>query len=77
CLGGPALEVICRLLCEDYAGRVGGVPDLIIWNAEAKECKFIEVKGPGDKLQENQKASFFVWIDVLLQAGIPVEVCHV
>ncbi|KAF9817812.1 hypothetical protein IEO21_03154 [Rhodonia placenta] len=73
CLGGPALEVICRLLCEDYAGRVGGVPDLIIWNAEAKECKFIEVKGPGDKLQENQK----VWIDVLLQAGIPVEVCHV
>ena len=33
----------------------------------------MEVKGPGDTLQENQK----VWIDVLLQAGISTEVCHV
>jgi len=73
CLGGSALAVICRLLCEDYAGRVGGVPDLIVWNADEQECKFVEVKGPGDKLQENQK----VWIDVLLQAGIQVEVCNV
>ncbi|TFK54629.1 hypothetical protein OE88DRAFT_1653035 [Heliocybe sulcata] len=55
-LGGKALSTICRLLCEDYAGRGGGVPDLIVWNTELRECKFVEVKGPGDKLQENQKA---------------------
>ncbi|KAI0957731.1 hypothetical protein AcW1_006029 [Taiwanofungus camphoratus] len=73
CLGGDALVAICRLLCEDYAGRVDGVPDLVIWNPEEEQCKFVEVKGPGDTLQENQK----VWIDVLLQAGTHVEVCHV
>ncbi|THG99844.1 hypothetical protein EW026_g2590 [Hermanssonia centrifuga] len=73
CLGGLGLAVICQLLCEDYAGRTSGVPDLIVWNKASGECKFVEVKGPGDSLQENQK----VWIDVLLQAGIQVEICHV
>ncbi|KAH9832914.1 VRR-NUC domain-containing protein [Rhodofomes roseus] len=73
CLGGVALVVICRLMCEDYAGRTGGVPDLIVWHSATRESKFVEVKGPGDKLQENQK----VWIDVLLQAGVVVEECRV
>jgi fanconi-associated nuclease 1 len=82
--------VICRLLCEDYSGRGSGVPDLIVWNDH--ECKFVEVKGPGDSLQENQKVyissarfhTFYltkhfvqIWIDVLLRAGAAVELCHV
>jgi Fanconi-associated nuclease 1 len=54
-MGGKSLSVICRLLCEDYSGRGSGVPDLIVWNALDGECKFVEVKGPGDSLQENQK----------------------
>ena len=33
------------------------MPDLIVWNIDTKECKFVEVKGPGDSLQENQKVS--------------------
>ncbi|KAG2363435.1 hypothetical protein BDR07DRAFT_1483688 [Suillus spraguei] len=37
------------------------------------KCKFVEVKGPGDTLQENQK----LWIDVLLRAGAAVELCSV
>ncbi|EGN95749.1 hypothetical protein SERLA73DRAFT_76815 [Serpula lacrymans var. lacrymans S7.3] len=73
CLGGTALSVICRLLCEDYAGRGSGGPDLFIWDAQKTLCKFVEVKGPGDSLQENQK----VWIDVLLRASVAVEVCRV
>ncbi|CAE6399184.1 unnamed protein product [Rhizoctonia solani] len=73
CLGGPALAAICRLLAEEYGSRRGGVPDLFIWNATQKTCKFIEVKGPGDNLSETQK----VWIDVLLSAGVDVEVCRV
>ncbi|KAJ6593456.1 VRR-NUC domain-containing protein [Mycena capillaripes] len=73
CLGGNALSSICRLFCEDYGERSSGVPDLIIWNPLTKECKFIEVKGPGDTLKENQK----LWSDVLLTAGCAVEVCHV
>ncbi|KAI0784419.1 VRR-NUC domain-containing protein [Abortiporus biennis] len=73
CIKGNGLAAICQLLCEDYSGRTAGVPDLIVWNSETGEAKFVEVKGPGDTLQENQK----VWIDVLLQAGVRVEVCRV
>ena len=46
-------------MCEDYAARTSGVPDLIVWrdseDASQRTAKFIEVKGPGDSLQENQK----------------------
>lgn len=73
CLGGRALATICRLLAEEYGNRGGGVPDLFVWNASEKICKFVEVKGPGDNLSETQK----VWIDVLLGAGVDVEVCRV
>lgn len=57
-----------------------------------KHCKFVEVKGPGDKLQENQKVRislgsqaectkfkyvYQLWIDVMQRAEVNVEVCHV
>ncbi|KAM5532088.1 hypothetical protein V8D89_014252 [Ganoderma adspersum] len=73
CMDKDVLVAMCRLMCEDYGSRASGVPDLIVWNEDEGYAKFVEVKGPGDTLQENQK----VWIDVLLQAGMPVEVCHV
>ncbi|KAJ7169072.1 VRR-NUC domain-containing protein [Mycena crocata] len=73
CMGGNTLSSICQLFCEDYGGRSSGVPDLIVWNPETKECKFVEVKGPGDTLSENQK----LWSDALLTAGCSVEICHV
>lgn len=44
-----------------------------VWDYAKREARFIEVKGPGDSLSETQK----VWIDVLLSAGIQVEVCKV
>lgn len=55
CMGGPTLAVLSRLFCEDYGGRRSGLPDLLVWNAAKREYKFVEVKGPGDRLQENQK----------------------
>jgi fanconi-associated nuclease 1 len=83
---------LCRVLCEDYAQRGSGVPDLFIWNYAEKHCKFVEVKGPGDRLQENQKVRislgcqaectifkyvYQLWIDVMQRAEVDVEVCHV
>lgn len=44
-----------------------------LWKPDEDICKFVEVKGPGDSLSETQK----VWIDVLLSAGVEVEVCRV
>ncbi|KDN45269.1 hypothetical protein K437DRAFT_268448 [Tilletiaria anomala UBC 951] len=35
--------------------------------------RFVEVKGPGDHLRENQK----LWIDLLLRAGVEVQVAYV
>ncbi|EJU00598.1 hypothetical protein DACRYDRAFT_108664 [Dacryopinax primogenitus] len=72
-IGGEGLSAICRLLCEEYGQRGSGVPDLIIWNAAKKTAKFVEVKGPGDNLMETQK----IWADVLLCAGVDMEVCRV
>ncbi len=46
------------------------MPDLVIWRMEDRVVRFVEVKGPGDRLSETQK----VWIDVLLRAGVEVQV---
>jgi len=73
CLGGDSLSTICKLFCEDYRGRRSGGPDLFIWKAEQQLCKFVEVKGPGDTPQENQK----LWFDALLRANAAVEICKV
>ena len=60
-----------------------------MWNAELGKIIFVEVKGPGDRPQENQKvlsykilihrSKYFVqlWFDTLLNAGADVEVCRV
>lgn len=55
CIGEKALSVICRVLCENYTFGTSGGPDLFLWNTEKRTCKFVEVKGPGDTLQENQR----------------------
>lgn len=44
-----------------------------LWNPATSEVLFSEIKGPGDQLSETQK----VWIDVLLAAGVGVEVVKV
>ncbi|KAK4052984.1 hypothetical protein OIO90_004108 [Microbotryomycetes sp. JL221] len=77
-IGGEALAPIMTMFCEDYENRVGGIPDLCLWNHDKRVCKFVEVKGPGDHLSETQK----VWIDVLLNVSdqdgrVQVELCHV
>ncbi|TRM59262.1 VRR-NUC domain-containing protein [Schizophyllum amplum] len=74
CMGGHALRHICLLFCQDYAGRCGGVPDLIVWKMTGDDrCKFVEVKGPGDRASDAQK----LWFDSLLRARVPVDLCHV
>ncbi|KAJ3844806.1 hypothetical protein F5878DRAFT_600961 [Lentinula raphanica] len=73
CMGGDALVVICELFCHDYPARASGVPDLILWNYEERKCKFVEVKGPGDRARDNQT----LWFDTLLGAGLDVDLCRV
>ncbi|KAF9068946.1 hypothetical protein BDP27DRAFT_1294387 [Rhodocollybia butyracea] len=73
CIGGDALAVICEIFCQDYPARASGVPDLVVWNSDDRKCKFVEVKGPGDRARDNQT----LWFDALLSAGLDVDLCRV
>ncbi|EFJ10355.1 hypothetical protein SELMODRAFT_427181 [Selaginella moellendorffii] len=71
CIGGPGLSVICKLLAEDHSNWTAGMPDLLLW--KEKEARLAEVKGPGDRLSEQQVA----WFLILSDANVPVELCKV
>ncbi|HBX57591.1 VRR-NUC domain-containing protein [Pseudomonas sp. UBA2684] len=61
-----------RLLLDIKANRAG-MPDLIqFWPAE-RRYRMIEVKGPGDRLQDNQRR----WLAFCAEHGMPVDVCYV
>ena len=60
-----------RILLDLKANR-SGFPDLIqFWPAE-RRYNMIEVKGPGDRLQDNQLR----WIDYCAAHRMPVSVCY-
>ncbi|XP_069838039.1 fanconi-associated nuclease 1 [Dendropsophus ebraccatus] len=73
CLGGPILSGICRKMSKDIRHSRGGLPDLVVWNAQKKTFKLVEVKGPNDRLSHKQ----MVWLHELRKMGADVEVCHV
>ncbi|CAH7684646.1 hypothetical protein BY996DRAFT_4585666 [Phakopsora pachyrhizi] len=74
CLGLKAILKICKIFAEDYEHRSGGVPDLCLWDIKIKRCKFVEVKGPKDRLSDKQST----WMNLLsAAAGVDVEVCSV
>jgi hypothetical protein len=60
-----------RILFDPRANR-SGFPDLLVVDAERGYC-FIEIKGPGDQLQLNQKR----WLRYFKQQGIPAKVAWV
>ncbi len=51
----------------------GGMPDLLLWHAGRRQAKLSEVKGPRDRLSEQQRA----WILAITAAGMRVEVLKV
>ena len=63
---GPARR---HIDCPHGVGA-GGMPDLLLWNAERREAKLSEVKGPRDRLSEQQRA----WAGALAAGGLHIEV---
>jgi hypothetical protein len=60
-----------RILLDIKANR-SGFPDLIqFWPAE-RRYNMIEVKGPGDRLQDNQLR----WIEYCAEHQMPISVCY-
>ncbi|NHI02264.1 VRR-NUC domain-containing protein [Oceanimonas sp. MB9] len=67
------LEAVFRHLLLDLRHHRRGMPDLIELNAQTNSYRLIEVKGPGDRLQDHQR----LWIRAMLDQGLPVSVCEV
>ncbi|MCG6575792.1 VRR-NUC domain-containing protein [Pseudomonas sp. AF32] len=61
-----------RLLLDIKANRAG-MPDLIQFWPQHKTYRMIEVKGPGDRLQDNQLR----WLEFCHEHCMPVAVCYV
>lgn len=73
CLPAEHLRHCFQRLLHDLKGNRAGLPDLIqFWPAE-RRYRMIEVKGPGDRLQDNQLR----WIAHAERHGLPIAVCHV
>ncbi|MEO4045971.1 VRR-NUC domain-containing protein [Pseudomonas sp. CAU 1711] len=73
CLPPAHLRAWFERLLGDVRGNRAGMPDLIqFWPAD-RRYRMIEVKGPGDRLQDNQKR----WLAFCAEHGMPVDVCYV
>lgn len=73
CIPPAHLRLFFERLLRDLKGNRTGLPDLVrFWPAE-RRYELVEVKAPGDKLQDNQ----IRWLDYCVAQGIPVRVCHV
>ncbi|NBF03105.1 VRR-NUC domain-containing protein [Pseudomonas sp. Fl5BN2] len=73
CLPAEHLKLWFQRLLLDIKANRAGMPDLIQFWPEEKTYRMIEVKGPGDRLQDNQLR----WLDFCEEHQMPVAVCYV
>jgi hypothetical protein len=73
CLPAKHLQRWFRRLLQDIKANRTGMPDLIQFYPEQRSYRMIEVKGPGDRLQDNQLR----WLDFCAEHEMPVVVCYV
>jgi hypothetical protein len=72
CIPAAHLKKWCERIMQDVKANRTGFPDLIqFWPAE-RRYMMIEVKGPGDRLQDNQLR----WIEYCATHQMPVAVCY-
>ncbi|AUG02506.1 nuclease [Pseudomonas sp. 09C 129] len=73
CLPAEHLKHWFERLLQDIKANRAGMPDLIQFWPQQKTYRMIEVKGPGDRLQDNQLR----WLEFCRQHQMPVAVCYV
>ncbi len=72
CIPATHLKKMFERILLDVQANRSGFPDLIqFWPAE-RRYNMIEVKGPGDRLQDNQLR----WIDYCASHQMPISVCY-
>ncbi|MEP3165432.1 MAG: VRR-NUC domain-containing protein, partial [Marinobacter sp.] len=77
CIPAHHLELMFRRLLDNLREHRSGFPDLIRFHPGHADpngrYEMIEVKGPGDRLQDHQTR----WLEFCVEHGIPVSVCYV
>lgn len=73
CLPAAHLRIWFKRLLADIRANRTGMPDLIQFWPDEQRYRMIEVKGPGDRLQDNQRR----WLAVCAEHAMPVDVCYV
>ena len=73
CLPAAHLRAWFQRLLLDIKANRAGMPDLIQFWPAHKRYRMIEVKGPGDRLQDNQRR----WLAFCAEHDMPVDVCYV
>lgn len=67
------LRVVFERMLRDLRANTSGFPDLVAFDTLTGRYELIEVKGPGDRVQDNQAR----WMDHFQRHGIPCRVLHV
>ncbi|GAB2792841.1 nuclease Fan1 [Halomonas shantousis] len=76
CFPASHLRLWFERLLRDVKANRAGMPDLVQFWPEREDgprYRMIEVKGPGDRLQDNQLR----WLSFCAEHAMPVEVCYV
>lgn len=73
CMAVAHLKILFQRLLQDVRTNRTGFPDLVRFWPSERRYELVEVKAPGDKLQDNQ----IRWLLHCQAHGIPVRVCHV
>lgn len=72
CMPRESLQVIFKRMLDDLKNHRSGFPDLIVFDTVQQTFELVEVKAPGDRVQDNQAR----WMDYFLRHGIPCRVIH-
>lgn len=73
CIPAKHLAIVFKHLLSDLRHHRRGMPDLALFDQQQSHYQLIEVKGPGDRLQDHQR----LWIETMLREGLPVSVAEV
>jgi len=73
CIAPEHLRCCFERILADIGANRAGLPDLIQFFPRERRYRLIEVKGPGDRLQDNQTR----WLDFCAANGIDAAVCKV
>ncbi len=73
CIPPLHLKLCFERLLENLQDNASGIPDLVQFWPQERRYRLLEVKAPGDRLQDNQRR----WMAFFARHSLPAAVCRV